>query len=119
MTQHNRNDEQTYAEAHRYCVDHGLPVEDVPTEALEPAMTQEDRDMLIRIDTNLVHVKEDVRVLNKTMYGNGIPGVVSRLKSVEDAHKDCKERQSKPKQWPSIVAAICAVAAVIWGVYKG
>lgn len=75
-------------------------------------MTQEDRDMLI--ETHSI-----VKDLKKSVYGNGRPGMVDRLIAVEVAHTECQKRQSSPKQWPSVVAAVCAVVAVAWGFIKG
>ena len=71
-------------------------------------MTQEDREMLIRIHENTTDLK-------KAVFGNGSPGLVSRMRAVEVAHDECQKNRSKTSQWPSVVAAVCAVAAVVWG----
>jgi len=75
-------------------------------------MTQEDRDMLIRIHENVLDLK-------KVVFGNGVPGLNTRVQALETSHSDCLKRQERPKQWPSIVAACCAIAAVLWGFIKG
>lgn len=69
------------------------------------ALDQEDRDMLIRID-------ENTTALKKVVFGNGRPGLASRVQALETAQK---VRQ----QWPAIVAAVCAVVAVVWGFVGG
>ncbi|GAF78440.1 unnamed protein product [marine sediment metagenome] len=59
-------------------------------------------DMLARMD---VHVTE----MHKWTFGNGQPGAAGRLVELETVVKELR----KPKQWPSIVAALCAVTAVV------
>lgn len=81
-------------------------------------MTQEDRDMLIRVHENVIEIKKDMDGLAKTLYGNGQPGVVSRLQSLETSHQECLKRQDNPRQWPAVVASIAAVVAVVWGFIK-
>ena len=70
-------------------------------------MTQEDRDMLVRID-------ENTKDLKKAVFGNGVPGLVSRMQAVEVQHDECQKRMAQPKQWPAVVASICAIVAVLW-----
>ncbi len=73
-------------------------------------MTTEDRDRLIRID-------ENVRDLKRVVFGNGVPGLNTRVAQLETSHKECSERMGKPRQWPAIVAAVCAVLAVAWNIF--
>jgi len=59
-------------------------------------------DMLSRMD-------ERVKEMHKWTFGNGQPGAAGRLVELETVVKELR----KPRQWPSIVAAICAVVAVL------
>jgi hypothetical protein len=66
-----------------------------------------EREMLIRID-------ERTKEMHKVMFGNGQPGMVKRLADVE-ASQDAMKR---PKQWPSVVAAVTALVMCIFTIWN-
>lgn len=48
-------------------------------------MTEEERDsLLIRIDERTKKMEEDTKDVFKVLYGNGQPGVISRIQKLED-----------------------------------
>ena len=59
-------------------------------------------DMLTRMD-------ERVKEMHKWTFGNGQPGAAGRLVTLEANVKELR----KPKTWPAVVSAICAVVAAI------
>ena len=63
-------------------------------------------DMLSRMD-------ERVKEIHKWMVGNGQPGAAGRLVALETQVADIR----KPKQWPAVLAALCAVITVIVNFY--
>ena len=62
----------------------------------------------------LTRVDERVKEMHKWMFGNGQPGAAGRLVALETTVSDMK----RPRQWPAVVASICAigvfVANLIW-----
>lgn len=67
----------------------------------EKTQCQIHTDMLSRMD-------EKISAMHKWSFGNGQPGAAGRLVALETIVEEIK----KPKQWPSVVASICAVIAV-------
>lgn len=81
-------------------------------------MEPQDRDMLIRIDENVKELRSDVSALDRILHGNGRPGMVVRLAELETAHTECKFQKEKPRSWPAVVAAVCALVAVAINIFK-
>lgn len=73
-------------------------------------MTPDDRDMLIRID-------ENTKALKKAVFGNGTPGLVSRVQTIETSYNEHLKQAVSPRQWPAIVSATIAVIMCLWVVF--
>lgn len=73
-------------------------------------MTDADREMLVRID-------ENVTALKKVVFGNGRPGLASRMDKIEEQHRICyeslsREKNIKPAKTGNIIA-LCALVVAI------
>ncbi len=74
-------------------------------------MQQEDRDMLISMH-------EICKDMKKALFGNGTPGLVSRMAVQETRMSEHLEGHRQPLRWPFIVSSICAVAALVVAIIK-
>ena len=57
----------------------------------------------------LARVDERVGEIHKWAFGNGQPGAAGRLVTLETQMVELR----KPKTWPAVISAICAVIAAI------
>ena len=71
-------------------------------------MTPSDHDILVRMDTQ-------VGEMHKWCFGNGRPGADERLTTLETQFAEHK----KPRQWPAVAAAICAIVMAAYTITTG
>ena len=74
------------------------------------SMAEENKQCILHSDM-LTRMDQRVKDLHKWTFGNGQPGASDRLVKVEAA----VSALSKPRQWPAVVSACCAVTAVVIG----
>lgn len=66
-------------------------------------MSNQDHDILIKIHTQ-------VNELHKVMFGNGQPGLSSRVDKIEEFSKNCPARN---RRWNDIITIAIAFAVLI------
>lgn len=74
------------------------------------SMAEENKQCILHSDM-LTRMDERVKEMHKWTFGNGQPGAAGRLVALETT----VNALSKPRQWPAVVSAICAVTAVVIG----
>lgn len=88
-------------------------------------MTDKERDDLLKeMSGGISAIKTDVALLTasakryeKSLYGNGSPGLMTRVQKIEDCHENERKGVATFLAWlgaiTSIIAVFCAVVALL------
>ena len=89
-------------------------------------MTEADK-VLIEINGRLGAIEANLKDIRHSLYGNGQPGMVTRLSSLEHSHNACRaaheeEKQEKKRFFDGKIAVLAAAAgavpAIAWELLK-
>lgn len=78
--------------------------------------------VLIEINGRLGAIEANVKDIRHSLYGNGQPGMTTRLAALEHSHKSCrdqheKEEEKQEKHYGTIAAVIAFIVNAIIAVY--